>query len=247
MWYPAVAAEDDVRMRWNDYVRAAESVAFRDLNTVLNGRNREIAEDAVPRGRADDLLAVPVAAYRNVSPTAGLHPVVLYFAGLNAHSNSNALLAEFLASHGYIVASISILGATDQATNQARAPEAIETTVRDMEFAWAVLAETADLHPDRTRLAVMGHSVGAIEAVALAMRNGNVSAAIGLDGTYGFRGNTTILTETYGYRPERMRAALFDVRRAEGQFSRRTDGTERRLGADTNSSASSCSTFSIGR
>lgn len=217
VWYPAVATETDARMRWSDYVRATESAMFRDLNGAMNGRNREIAEDAVPRGRADDLLAVPVAAYRNASPMPGLHPVVLYFGGLNAHLNSNAVLAEFLASHGCIVASISILGATDQATNQARAADAIETTVRDMEFAWAVLAETADLHPDRTRLAAMGHSVGAIEAVALAMRNGNVSAAIGLDGTYGFRGNTTLLTDTYGYRPERMRAALFDVRRAEGQ------------------------------
>jgi hypothetical protein len=204
-------------MQWSDYVRAAESATFRDLNGAMNARNREIAEDAVPRGRADDLLAVPVAAYRNASPMPGLHPVVLYFGGLNAHLNSNAVLAEFLASHGYIVASISLLGATDHATNQARTPEAIETTVRDMEFAWAVLAETADLHPDRMRLAAMGHSVGAVEAVVLAMRNGNVSAVIGLDGTYGFRGNTILLTGTYGYRPEQMRAALFDVRRAEGQ------------------------------
>jgi acetyl esterase/lipase len=217
VWYPAAATETAARMRWSGYVRANESAMFRDLNGVMNGRNREIAEDAVPTGRADDLLAVPVAAYRNASPMPGLHPVVLYFGGLNAHPNSNAVLGEYLASHGYIVASISILGATDRATNQARAPEAIETTVRDMEFAWAVLAETADLHPDRTRLAAMGHSVGAIEAIALAMRNGNVSAVIGLDGTYGFRGNTTSLTDTYGYRPERMRAALFDVRRAEGQ------------------------------
>jgi tetratricopeptide (TPR) repeat protein len=83
-----------------------------------------------------------------------------------------------------------------------------------MEFAWSVLQDEPVV--DRTKLAVMGHSVGAIEAVILGLRNANVSAVIALDGTYGFEGLSTVLTHSYGYEPETMRAAFLDLRRAQG-------------------------------
>jgi hypothetical protein len=63
----------------------------------------------------------------------------------------------------------------------------------------------------------MGHSLGGVEAVMFAMRNGNVSAVVGLDGTYGFKGSTGVLTGSYGYDPGKMRAAFLDLRRAQGQ------------------------------
>ena len=83
-----------------------------------------------------------------------------------------------------------------------------------MEFAWSVLQDEPNV--DRTKLAVMGHSVGAIEAVILAMRNANVSTVIGLDGTYGFEGLSSVLTSSYGFERGKMRAALLDLRRAQG-------------------------------
>ncbi len=49
------------------------------------------------------------------------------------------------------------------------------------------------------------------------MRNGNVSAVVGLDGTYGFKGSTRVLTGSYGYGPWNMRADFLDLRRAQGQ------------------------------
>jgi hypothetical protein len=59
--------------------------------------------------------------------------------------------------------------------------------------------------------------VGAIEAARLGLRNGNVSAVVGLDGTCGFKGSTEVLTSSYGYAPEKMRAAFLDLRRAQGE------------------------------
>jgi len=49
------------------------------------------------------------------------------------------------------------------------------------------------------------------------MRNENVSAIIGLDGTYGFRGSSGVLTSSYGYSPEKMRSPFLDIRRAQGE------------------------------
>jgi tetratricopeptide (TPR) repeat protein len=83
-----------------------------------------------------------------------------------------------------------------------------------MEFAWSVLAENSNV--DKTKLAVIGHSVGGIEAALFAIRNANVSAVIALDATYGFPGLLSVLTQSYGYAPEKMRAAFLDLRRAQG-------------------------------
>jgi acetyl esterase/lipase len=139
--------------------------------------------------------------------------VVLYFGGLNAPINANAILSEYLANHGYIVASISLLGPSEEQTFQSRTADDLESSVRDMEFAWSVLQ--AEPNVDKTKVAVMGHSVGAIEAVIMGLRNADVSAVIALDGTYGFQGLSTVLTHSYGYAPEKMRAAFLDLRRAQ--------------------------------
>jgi pimeloyl-ACP methyl ester carboxylesterase len=153
-------------------------------------------------------------AHEDAPHAEGRFPAILYFGGLDAEINSNVILAEYLASQGYIVASVSLLGPTDEQTFQSRTPGDIEATVRDMEFAWSILAEEPST--DKTKLAAMGHSVGAIEAVLFGMRNANVSAVIALDGTYAFPGLSTVLTNSYGYAPGKMRASFLDLRRAQG-------------------------------
>lgn len=153
-------------------------------------------------------------AYRDAPWVKGTFPAVLYFGGLNGPINANAILAEFLASHGYAVASISFLGPSDEQAFQSRTADDLESSFRDMEFAWTVLQTEPNV--DNTKLGLIGHSVGAIEATILGLRNADVSAVIALDGTYGFQGMSNVLTHSYGYGPEMMRAAFLDLRRAPG-------------------------------
>ena len=214
VWYPANAGPSDKRMTFADYVDQSAPQNFTQLNGIMKQRSRDDAASSVPRSELSALQSLTMNAYRNAQPAAGRFPVVLYFAGLSAPINSNAIMAEYLASHGYIVASISLIGPSDEETFQSRTSNDFEATVRDMEFAWSVLQDQPNV--DSTRLAVMGHSVGAIEAVILGMRNANVSAVIGLDGTYGFEGLSSVLTNSYAYDPGKMRAAFLDLRRARG-------------------------------
>lgn len=214
IWYPAKAGPSDKRMTFADYVNQSAPARFAQINSIMKQRSRDDAASAVPRNELSGLQSLPMNAYENAQPAAGRFPVVLYFAGLSAPINSNAIMAEYLASHGYIVASISLIGPSDEEAFQSRTSKDFEATVRDMEFAWSVLQDEPSV--DRTHLAVMGHSVGAIEAVLLGMRNGNVSAVIGLDGTYGFEGLSSALTSSYGYDPGKMRADFLDLRRAQG-------------------------------
>jgi pimeloyl-ACP methyl ester carboxylesterase len=202
-------------MTFGAYVDQTAPAAFAPLNSTMRQRNRENSEGSVSSTQLPALLATPMNAYADVPAAAGRFPAVLYFGGLNAEVNSNVVLAEFLASHGYIVASISLFGLTDQQTSQSRSPSDLDAAVRDMEFALGILG--GEINADRTRLSVIGHSLGAVEAAMFAMGNGNVSAVIGLDGTYGFKGSTEVLTGSYRYAPGNMRAAFLDLRRAQGE------------------------------
>jgi hypothetical protein len=214
VWYPAAAAGSKRQMRFGDYVDQTSPEAFLIFNAVMKERSRRNAADSVPSDQLAALQATPMNASEDAPHAEGRFPAILYFGGLDAEINSNVILAEYLASQGYIVASVSLLGPTDEQTFQSRTPGDIEATVRDMEFAWSILSEEPST--DKAKLAAVGHSVGAIEAVLFGMRNANVSAVIALDGTYAFQGLSTVLTNSYGYAPGKMRAAFLDLRRAQG-------------------------------
>ena len=216
VWFPASSEPVGRQMTVGTYIdQTVPGVAFAPLNSIMRQRIQENLENSVPPAELTALRATPMNAWVGTREATGRFPVVLYFGGLNADVNSNFVLAEFLASHGYVVASISLIGPTDQQTSQSRAPSDLDASVRDMEFALGILG--AETSADCTRLSVMGHSLGGVEATMLAMRNGNVSAVVGLDGTYGFKGSARVLTGSYGYDPENMRSAFLDLRRAQGQ------------------------------
>ena len=213
VWYPA-DRQRTAAMHYGEYVHVPGPVAFADLDSILEKRDRAIAELSVGKGRLSDLFATVVAAHPDAHPAEGHFPLVLYVGGLNADSTSNTVLAEYLASWGYVFAAIPLLGPTDEQPMQARTSPDLERTVRDLEFAWSLLRDVREV--DGRRLAVIGHSLGGIEAVLFAMRNADVSAVVGLDGTYGFAGATSVLTGFYDYTPQRMRAAFLDLRRPDG-------------------------------
>jgi pimeloyl-ACP methyl ester carboxylesterase len=215
VWYPSTDESRQKQMAFVDYVDQTAPSDFSVLNSTMRERNRQNAKNSVTPAQLSALLSTPMYAQANAQAVQGRFPTVLYFGGLNADINANVVLAEFLASHGYVVACISLLGPSDQQLSQSNSPSDLEAIVRDMESVLPTLRDVA--HADPARLAVMGHSLGGVESAQLGIRNGNVSAIISLDGTYGFRGSAGVLTNSYGYAPEKVRAAFLDLRRAQGE------------------------------
>ena len=220
IWFPAVKGPLQ-KLKFGDYLAPAAPPAFSALQTLMAERSRADIVSAVTAEQLPRLLAQPMAASRNAKPAGGRFPVVLYFGGLNASVDSNSILGEYLASRGYIFAAISLVGVSDQHSFQSTDPAGLETTVRDMEYAASVLPRFAPA--DLGKITVMGHSIGAVEAVIFAARHGNVVAMVGLDGTYGFQGSAGVLNGAYGYSPRNVRAAVLDLRRPEGEQSARLD------------------------
>ena len=221
VWYPGVSQARKPAITFAAYLSQSAPKEFQAAAAALAERNLQNVENAFPETQRPLLRALPVYARPELAFEVGRYPVVLYFGGLNADINANFLLAEFLASHGYVVASVSLIGESDSALSQSRDAEGIELTVRDMEFALGMLARHSNA--DRTRVVTMGHSIGAIEAAVLANRNENVVAAVSLDGTYGFAGSAQLLMNAQGFRPQRFRAPLLDLRRAQGEQDARLD------------------------
>src|SRR5947209_14618056 len=103
----------------------------------------------------------------------GRFPLVLYSGGVNPYTLSNGILAELLASHGYIVATVPSLGPSNQQPEQTFTPAEVEASVRDLEFAWQILRDQPNV--DNSRLAIFGHSLGETVAIIFALRYANVS------------------------------------------------------------------------
>lgn len=220
VWYPAKGSPQSQPMRYDDYFHFDGPPEFHDMNAALEKGDREsYIEDftiAPANGRAlfEKLIETPVAAHRDAPTAAGRFPLVLYSGGLGSRSGANVELAEFLASHGYVVATVPQLGPAPDKLELGGSPAEIDLHVRDFEFALTKLRGLPEV--DATRLVVAGHSVGGIVALDLASQLPNVRAVVTFDGSYGFAGGAKRIGSLPGYDPDRVTAPLLDLRRANG-------------------------------
>jgi dienelactone hydrolase len=215
IWYPATRTPNSHQMRLGDYTRIPAPAEFADFAHRLAARDSSELSSDVPPTELAPLLALPMLAFHQAPAAPGRFPLVLVMGGLNAASTDQAVLAEFLASYGYVVAVVGWTGVNETQFDAVRTQPGIEASVRDVEFAWSHLRARPNVDP--TRLAVMGHSLGGLIALLTAMRNDNVGAVIGFDATYGFATSADVLTSYYAFAPRAMKAALLDIRKAAGE------------------------------
>jgi dienelactone hydrolase len=187
MWYPSASRASGQAMKYRDYVRfAAPRAYFARLDSMLEGRDTTSWKNAFKNveRRYPELMELSVFARRDALPASGSYPLVMYSEGWNSSSqNDNTVLAEFLASHGYVVASVPQVGASAVSLTLGINPIDLETQMRDIEFAMVV----AQSHPfvDRKKVALMGWSMGGVVSLWLSARNPNVDAVVGLDASFG--------------------------------------------------------------
>ncbi|MDT4897623.1 MAG: hypothetical protein QOH25_2700 [Acidobacteriota bacterium] len=214
VWYPAIKRMGATSMIFRDYVHLrTQNASFAELNELLERREVNLLRRVI-RGEAafNQLLATRVGADLDALPRRGSFPLVAYSSGLNeSWQHANFVLCEYLASHGYVVITVPQLGQNSLKLNLGINPAALETQVRDLEFAIGALHDFSNV--DVNRLAAMGHSMGGVAALVLQMRNTDVGAVIGLDASYGTRSLASTLTQSVYYNPERMSAPLLDLRR----------------------------------
>jgi hypothetical protein len=209
LWYPAQSG--GTPMQYGDYVallaqafdfspltsdrRAAAVAAFRERAIGLGGDTGSL------NARLPVLLRARVAARRDAFPAARRRfPVVIYPEWRAPASNS--VLAEYLASHGFVVAATGLRG-TDDEDVEFFAVRGIEAMRDDLAFVLAAL-DTIPFANTRS-VATMGVGIAATAALALQMRSPAVRAFVSLEGGVTTEGEQRLLA----------RLPAFDVARID--------------------------------
>lgn len=190
LWYPATAP-GQTAMTLRDYVDlAATEVTFGAPDAAALAHAREAFSAGaraagVEQAKLDELLATAVGASRGARPASGRFALVMLAQGFNDGSRAHFVLAEHLASHGYVVVSTPSAGRASRPMVGGQIGYDVQT--RDMEFAIALAQELP--YVDRAKLGLVGFSFGGAASVLFQMRNLSADAVLSLDGADGFTPN----------------------------------------------------------
>jgi dienelactone hydrolase len=152
-------------------------------------------------------IDAPMLATLDPPAAPGRFPLVLVAQGNGQSLHDQAPLCEYLASHGYVVATapspMRISGPlTDEREMGTRASE----QARDLAFVLARAARRADV--DARRVGLVGHSFGARAALLLAMQEPRVAALVSLDGGIGTATGRSALEQVSSFDPAALRAPV---------------------------------------
>jgi hypothetical protein len=200
-------------MTYADYLSSAvgDSAGQESAGTLERENVRtSLVARGVPENVVENLFASPMLAV--VEPMRAPYPrfplvVIAQEEGENAADQ--AVLAEFLTSYGYIVATCpSPTRSTGPMTSAADTARVTEDQVADLAFVTSRVRTRADVAP--RQLAVIAHGFGARAALLFSMRN-SVRALVSLDGGIGIRGGTTGLERATAFNPSATKVPVLHM------------------------------------
>ena len=219
VWYPAAAAPG-TPLAFGDYValaaaeRTLDSVTPEQARGARDSWKRFLTGNGVAEPALDAWLEAPTHARSEAAAAAGRFPLVLVAQGNGQTLADQAVLAELVASHGYVVATSPSqirLGASMESEADVL-PNAREQA-RDLAF---VAVRVAPLpFVDAHQLAFVGHSFGARSALLAALQEPRSVALVSLDGGIGAATAKAWLDADTGLDPAAARFALLHLYETE--------------------------------
>jgi len=185
VWYPAKAgAASRKALVYEDYVGLlAQEVEFSALDAARKKAAQQLclehfqmlgADSSLTLTRLETLFKLSAMARRDAPFAEGQFPLLL-FPGTPA---TQSVMAEFLASHGYIVAVLPFKGTYSSAMEISA--QGMETAVDDLQFATQLVHE--QFPTDHKNVAVMGLGFNATPCVAYQNRHPGIKAMVSLEG-----------------------------------------------------------------
>ncbi len=216
VWYPARDAASTARLHYRDYVgltgseQHPESSEDADVSRAAVTRYQQLVTGmGLPAAAVSAWLNADVLAARGAAPAPGRFPLVLVAQGRFHSAHHQAVLAEYLASHGYIVATTPFPAHLAPPLENEDVLAIARGQAR--ELVRALDALKADTHVDTSRVALVGHSFGARAAFLFTREHPETSALVSLDGGIANRQGREWLAGLTGFRPDDFRVPLLHL------------------------------------
>jgi dienelactone hydrolase len=204
IWYPS--EKGGQRVKYDDYLqltgwetdferspREQTRVVDAWLQMVTEGKRKKQVEDERRR---------VMWAVRDAVPKTGRFPVVIYAPSINNTAFENADIAEFLASHGYIVIASPTVGEASRYIKKDLLHAELQAA--DIRF----LIDFAKTLPqaDLTRVAAAGFSWGGLSNILAASKDQRIKALVCMDGAV--RYYNSIVSQAKYAEPEKLTTPL---------------------------------------
>lgn len=214
IWYPARSGGQNT-MTHQDYVTVGlgkenfvtpspdQIRASRDgIKFIAQfGAGIELTEDEV-----DQAVSTKLSAVRNATASKGSFPVLIV--GTDGGPQTNALLWEYLASHGYVV--LLTPSISRDATRQASAPQlALADRINNLELLLSFARTLPNV--DLSKLGVIGVNFDGMAAVLYQCKNGEADAVVSIDGWEGKSGGASTVQQSIFFNPNQFRSPYFVV------------------------------------
>jgi dienelactone hydrolase len=184
-WYPAREGGAGLPLTYENYVALAAGeqgpvTAAEEAKTLASYREF-LGTRGITKAAVESWLGTSLLARRDASPATGRFPLVLLAQGNGGAAADQAVLAEYLASHGYVVTSTpSPLRNGSRISSETDVLPVAQEQARDLSFARRVAERLAFV--DKTKpVGLAGYSFGA-RAALLLLPEARVGALVSLDG-----------------------------------------------------------------
>lgn len=209
-WYPATSGEAP-RLRLGDYIALADAEGQARSPGAREGLAAQLMKSGAPRDEVERWMNALLWAHRDAPAQATRVPLVLMAAGNDESASDQAVLAEQLASRGYVVVAAPFptrIG-TARMTSEDDVARVAEAQADDLAAMVSALASWTTV--DTTRIAVVGHSFGARAGLLLSMRDRRVRALVSLDGGIGSATGREAMLRAPSFNGKRRTAPILHV------------------------------------
>lgn len=153
----------------------------------------------------DTLLALKTYSSLNTVEVQKKFPLIIFPNGSSPAYES--VMCEYLASHGYVVAAMSLKGQFSHVLDNS--VKGLEVAVDDLEFALQELFKLPNVNSEKT--ALLANAIESSFCVGLASRNKKIKALISLDGGFLSQFEQDILNKTSFYEPENISLPILAI------------------------------------
>lgn len=210
IWYPAQRDTSRTRMKYKNYFSlstielSAKTLSDSEQAAAIEKYKQMVLSAGVEANAFDTWMNGLMKAVRNAPPVAGTFPLVLIAQG-NFHSaHHQAILAEYLASHGYVAATVpSQTRISGPMQREEDALASAEEQMDDLNFLLQFMSR--QLQVDAQRLALIGHSFGGRSTLLLTERGVRATALLSLDGGAGLKSALGMIRQASYFDPASMK------------------------------------------